>query len=69
MKKINTLLLGSLFIALLVINSCDPMDDVYLTLALETEFNTETPVPNVSLTEDFCLSDFDDYNDNNDILL
>jgi len=66
MKKLNTILLGSLFVSLLAINSCDPMDDVYLTLALETEFNTEAPVPNVSLTEDFCLSDFDDYNDNSD---
>lgn len=66
MKKLNTLVLGSLFLALLIINSCDPMDDVYLTLAMETEFNTEAPVPNVSLTEDLCLSDFDDYNDNSD---
>jgi hypothetical protein len=68
MKKINTLVLGSLFIALLVINSCDPMDDVYLTLALETEFNTIGAGSNISISSDLCLSDFDDYEDNKEDL-
>jgi hypothetical protein len=68
MKKINTLVLGILFIALLVINSCDPMDDVYLTLALETEFNTIGAGSNISISSDLCLSDFDDYEDNKEDL-
>jgi len=66
MKKPNPLLLGSLFVALLAINSCDPFDDSYSTLAMETEFKTEAPVANVSLTTDICLSNFEDYNDNSE---
>ena len=68
MKKLNTLIIGSLFLALLVINGCDPMDDVYLTLALETEFNTIGAGSNISISSNLCLSDFDDYEDNKDNL-
>ncbi len=64
MKKLNTLVLGSLFIALLVINSCDPMDDVYLTLAMDLKFNTEGAGSNIAITDTLCLSDFEDYKEN-----
>jgi len=68
MKKLNTLLLASLFVTLFAINGCDPIDDVYLTLALETEFNTIGAGSNISISSDLCLSDFDDYEDNKDNL-
>ncbi|HEX7356278.1 MAG TPA: hypothetical protein VF270_01050 [Ignavibacteriaceae bacterium] len=50
------------------LNACDPFDDVYLTLALETEFNTTGAGTNISLTNNLCLSDFSDYEDNRDKL-
>lgn len=64
MKKLNTLLLGSLFIALLVINSCDPFDDVYLTLAMDLEFNEIGAGPSIYIEDSLCLSDFEDYEEN-----
>jgi hypothetical protein len=67
MKKLYKLFLAAGFIFIqLAINGCDPFDDAYLTLALETDFNTFAPVPNVNLTQRICLSDFDDYEDNNE---
>ena len=67
MKKFNKFILASLLVlSALALNGCDPFDDLYLTLAMDTEFNTEAPVSEVILTEDFCLSKFDDYNDNSD---
>jgi len=68
MKKINTLLLGSLFVALLFINGCDPIDDVYLTLAMETEFSTVGAGSSIFISSNLCLSDFEDYEDNKDNL-
>ncbi len=67
MKKLNQLFLFVIIILTsLAFNSCNVFDDVYLTLAMDTEFNTGSPVSNVTLEETICLSDFDDYNDNND---
>ena len=67
MKQIKKLFITVIIVLIsIAINGCDPFDDIYLTLALGTELKTEAPVPSVSLTEDFCLSDFDDYNDNSD---
>ena len=69
MKNLNNLFLISIIIVTsLAFNSCNPFDDLYLTLAMETRFETIAPVPNVSLTSSICLSEFDDYNDNNDKL-
>lgn len=69
MKKTNKkfILLLS-FISILVFNSCDPFDDVYLTLSMDTEFNAAGIGPNISVTNNFCLSQFDDYNNNKDNL-
>mgnify|MGYP003460560098 FL=1 len=69
MKKLNRLFASVLFgMSLLFINGCDPFDDLYVKMAMGTEFNTPTPVPNISLTQEMCLSSFDDYNDNVDNL-
>ncbi len=67
MKNLNKLILTSLTIlTILAFNGCDPFDDFYLTLAMNTEFNTGAPVSDVTLPADFCLSKFDDYNDNSE---
>lgn len=69
MKNLNKLFLISiLIVTAFVINGCNPFDELYLTLAMETEFRTEAPVSTVSLTNTICLSEFDDYNDNSDKL-
>lgn len=69
MKQIKKLILAVIIVLTsIAINGCDPFDDIYLTLALETQFNTEAPVSNISLTQDMCLSEFDDYNDNSENL-
>ena len=69
MKNLNKLFyISILIVTTLALNSCNPFDELYLTLAMETEFRTEAPVSNVSLTSSICLSEFDDYNDNSDKL-
>ncbi|HCY74318.1 MAG TPA: hypothetical protein DHV28_00220 [Ignavibacteriales bacterium] len=49
-------------------SGCDPFDDVYLTLALESNFSTTGVGTSISLTNNLCLSDFSDYEDNRDKL-
>jgi hypothetical protein len=69
MKNLKKIFFISVIIVTsLTFNSCDPFDELYLTLAMETEFRTVAPVSNVSLTSSICLSEFDDYNDNSDKL-
>jgi hypothetical protein len=67
MKKFNKIFLtGLLIVTSLAINGCNPFDDVYMTLSMETEFDTKAPVSNISIISDFCLTDFEDYNDNSE---
>ncbi len=41
MKKLNRLFASVLFgMSLLFINGCDPFDDLYVKMAMGTEFNT-----------------------------
>lgn len=68
MKKLNTFLLAGFFLSLVAFNGCDPIDDVYLTLALETEFSTVGAGSSISISSDLCLSDFEDYEDNKEEL-
>jgi len=67
MKKINRLLLVLfLTLSLLTIISCDPFDDIYLTLAMDIEFSTTGGGSGIDTTETFCLSNFEDYDANKD---
>ena len=69
MKKLKRLiLLGILSVTSISFNSCNPFDDVYLTLAMDTEFQVEVLGINIDIskTESFCLSKFEDYQDNKD---
>ena len=69
MKQIKKLFItAGIIILSLALNSCDPFDDIYLTLALETEFSTIGAGSNIFISSDLCLSDFDDYNDNKEDL-
>ena len=67
MKKLKKLFIALLFIfPLITITSCDPFDEIYLKLAMDIEFSTPGFGPEFEITETFCLSDFEDYNDNKD---
>lgn len=61
---------GSIIILLIAFftNSCNPFDDVYVKLALDSELNTLGTGSSISITSNVCLSDFDDYEDNKDNL-
>ncbi len=67
MKKLYKLFLAGRFIFIqLAFNGCDPFDDAYLTLAMDTEFNTVGIGTDIFLSNSICLSDFEDYDDNKD---
>jgi hypothetical protein len=69
MKQIKKLFI-TVFIVLtsIAVNGCNPFDDIYLTLAMETQFSTLGAGSNIFISSGLCLSDFDDYNDNNEDL-
>jgi len=67
MKILNKLFIGIFFLfTLITITSCDPFDDVYLTLAMDIEFSTSGFGSSFNIIENFCLSDFEDYDENKD---
>ena len=69
MKQIKKLFITVIIVLTsIAINGCDPFDDIYLTLALETEFSTLGAGSNIFISSGLCLSDFEDYNDNNEDL-
>ncbi|MDP2363821.1 MAG: hypothetical protein Q8M94_08635 [Ignavibacteria bacterium] len=71
MKNLNKLLLaGIVIVTSLSVNSCNPFDELYLTLAMETEFNVIGAGIGIDIfkEENFCLSKFEDYEDNKDKL-
>lgn len=67
MKKLYKLflLIGFIFFTL-AINSCNPFDDAYLTLAMDAEFSTVGAGSDIFISTNMCLSDFSDYDDNKD---
>lgn len=69
MKKFNKQIFVILSaLSLLLLNSCNPFDDVYLKLSMDTEFNTFGAGNQIFTESSLCLSDFDDYEDNKDKL-
>jgi hypothetical protein len=70
MKKFNKIILPAIMVlTFLFIYSCDPFDDIYLTLAMDIEFNVPQGIGSeIDLEENLCLSDFDDYDDNKENL-
>ncbi|GIK21703.1 MAG: hypothetical protein PHY57_09660 [Ignavibacterium sp.] len=70
MKKLyRQILILSAFALLFLVSSCNPFDDVYLNLDMDTEFNITAAGSEISIQKDFCLSDFEDYQDNKDHIL
>lgn len=69
MKHIyKTIFILLIFSSTLLFNRCDPFEDFFLTMTLDTEINAYFLGSNFYGSSDFCLSDFDDYNDNSDNL-
>lgn len=69
MKNLNKLFFISiLIVTAFVINGCNPFDDIYLSLAMETELNTIGAGSTISISSNLCLSEFDNYEDNKDNL-
>lgn len=69
MKKLyKPLLFITALFTVLLVNGCDPFDDVYLTLAMDAEFSTIGAGSDIFIQTNMCLSDFDDYEDNKDNL-
>lgn len=65
MKKINKIILSILVIFTLLFSySCDPFDELFLTLSMDLEFNTSGNSSVIFLPASICLSDFEDYEDN-----
>jgi hypothetical protein len=65
MKKFIKIILPVIIIlTLLFAYSCDPFDDLYLTLSMNLEFNTSGNSTTIFLPASLCLSDFEDYRDN-----
>jgi hypothetical protein len=65
MKKFNKIILPAIIsLTFLFTYSCDPFDDIYLTLAMELEFSTAGNSSTIFLPTSICLSKFEDYKDN-----
>jgi len=63
-QSIKLFIIIGIILVALAINGCDPFDDVYLTLAMKTNFDIEIVDGTFSVTQDTCLSEFDDYDKN-----
>jgi hypothetical protein len=50
----------------ILFNSCDPFEDILIKLSLDTDFSTFGSFPDIRLLNEICLTEFDDYNDNQD---
>jgi len=65
MKKFNRIILPLLIIVTLFCSySCDPFDDLFLTLSMDLEFTTSGNNSTILIPASICLSNFKDYNDN-----
>ncbi|BDQ03566.1 MAG: hypothetical protein KatS3mg036_0390 [Ignavibacterium sp.] len=54
------------FTGLIFFNACDPFEDYFINLKMEQQFQLVGIGPNIEQQVDFCLSNYDDYNDNVD---
>jgi hypothetical protein len=69
MKILYKIFLGSIIItSFFLSNSCDPFEDFYVNLVMNTDLNTPIVGDSINVSSSFCLSDFDDYKDNKDKL-
>jgi hypothetical protein len=67
MKKLNKIILPLLVIFTIFINSsCDPFNELYLTLSVDLEFSTGGMASNIIIPAQVSLSNFENYDDNRD---
>lgn len=53
-------------IILVIISGCEPFEDYFINLKMDQQFQLYGIGPNIEQQITFCLSDYDDYNDNVD---
>uniref|UniRef100_A0A7V2ZMK5 Uncharacterized protein n=1 Tax=Ignavibacterium album TaxID=591197 RepID=A0A7V2ZMK5_9BACT len=63
MKKLSLIIF---VLSLMLINGCDPFEDYYINLKMDQQFQLVGIGPNIDQQINFCLTDYDDYNDNVD---
>ncbi len=69
MKNIyKPLLIFIILSSVLLIDGCDPFEDFYIMLPMDTEMNSFGAGQSINITSNLCLSDFSDYSDNQDNL-
>lgn len=69
MRNLYKLLLGPLFLlVILLMNGCDPLEDFYILLPMDTEMSAYGAGQYVDISSKICLNDFSDYTDNQDKL-
>lgn len=67
MKNIYKIFLGFIILSsTLLLYNCDPFEDFMIKLSLDTEFNISGFGSIILQSNEICLSEFDDYNDNQD---
>lgn len=66
MKKLIALLI--IFSLSLPLNSCDPFEEYFINLKMDQQFQLYGIGPNISQQINFCLTNYDDYNDNADMI-
>lgn len=63
MKKIR---FSIIVLSLSLITACDPFEDYFINLKMDQQFQLIGIGPNIEQQITFCLTDYDDYNDNID---
>lgn len=64
MKKLIALII--IFSLSLLLNSCDPFEEYFINLKMDQQFQLYGIGPNITQQINFCLNNYDDYNDNVD---
>lgn len=64
MKKLITA--SAIVFLSLLINGCDPFEEYFINLKMDQQFELYGVGPNIEQQIQFCLNNYDDYNDNAD---
>lgn len=64
MKKL--IAISTVLIISLLLNSCDPFEEYFINLKMDQQFQLYGIGPNITQQINFCLNNYDDYNDNAD---
>ena len=64
MNKITKILLSLLFASLIFVNGCDELNNLAVNVPLIVHFSTSGSDTQLTESESFCLSDYEDWRDN-----